>query len=148
MSFSNGGLPSHRREDYQRKKETRHNKWYCSCQNFIPSWISSLCASVYVNTNHPHKDTHTQIHHHRKKHTTALTDSTIPPIKDVGKAVRLPQSETSLFIYLQEFRVITGITAALGCDISLKSQVRGAPSGDMPGRKCDSFPPLISNQIK
>lgn len=63
------------------------------------------CASVYVNTNHPHKDAHTNTH--------------IPPIKDVGKAVRLPQSETSLFIYLREFRVITGITAALGCDISL-----------------------------
>lgn len=82
------------------------------------------CASVYVNTNHPHKrHTHThnraQIHYYQKKYAPALTHSTIPPIKDVGKAVRLPQSETGLFIYLREFRVITGITAALGCDISL-----------------------------
>lgn len=100
--------------------------------------IFLTCAAVYVNTSRPHKDRHT----HRTTH------GTIPPIKDVRKTARLPQSETSLFIYLREFRVITGITAVLGCDISLENQVHGAPSGDMPGRKCDSFPPLISNQIK
>lgn len=125
VSFSNGGLPlKHRQEGgLSRKREkTKQMMLQLSKFHLILNFLLT-CASVYVNTKHPHKDTQTparvQIHDYQKKYTIVLAHSTIPPIKDVGKAVRLPQSETGLFIYLREFRVITGITAALGCDISL-----------------------------
>lgn len=138
-----------RRLSQSKKKKKRREgkkKLYCSCQNFILSEFL-LYKCVYVNTSHPHKDTHANTQP-PKKYTPVLTHSAISPVKGVGKPVRLSQRKANLFIYLFEFRVITGITVVLGCDISLSSQVHSAPSRDVPGRKCDSFPLLISNQIK
>lgn len=85
-------------------------------------------------------------------HTHAQTRmGAISPVKDVGKSCQTFTKKSKfihLFIYLCEFRVIRGITAALGGDISLESRVRRVRRGgdDVPGS--DSFPPLISNQIK
>lgn len=99
------------------KKKKKGGGVYCSCQNFILSEFL-LYKCVYVNTSHPHKDTYTNTQP-LKKYTPPLTHSAISPVKGVEKPVRLSQRKANLFIYLSEFRVITGITVALGGDISL-----------------------------
>lgn len=98
-----------------------------SCLNF-----SFTRASLHVNTStHPHKYTRTYttikaqttIHTYCMHiHTNMHTHTSVFPVKDVGKPVTLLTKKRKL-IYLFEFRVITGITSALCCDISLWNQM-------------------------
>lgn len=107
------------REDYHSQKKKRgENKLYCSCQNFILSeFLLYKCLTIC-------KHKHTPTQRHTLKYTTTkkihIYVHTQCNFSSQG-CWKTCQTLTkkSKFIYLFEFRVITGITMVLGCDISL-----------------------------
>ena len=132
LSVSNGSVPSAhmaaRRLSQSKKKKRRRREGktsytvavkVSSCLNFFLYKCLSICKHKHTHTK-THEQTHSRWEAHAcaHTHTHTHTHTAVLPVKDVGKPVRL-FTKKSKFIYLFEFRVITGITAVLGCDISL-----------------------------
>lgn len=104
--------------DYlSQKKKRGENKLYCSCQNFILSEFLLYKFLSICKHKHTHTKTHTPIHSHLKVHAYAHTCCNSSS-QGCWKTCQT-FTKRSKFIYLFEFRVITGITVVLGCDISL-----------------------------
>lgn len=131
MTFSYGGVPSERRQEgrLSQEKEKRRDITNDTAAVKISSHLEFppyMCIRICKNKPPTQRKTHAHKHTHARKYTTIGKSTPVRShtaqslqSKMSEKAVRLPQRETRLFIYLREFRVITGITVALGCDIPL-----------------------------
>lgn len=86
--------------DYHSQKKKRgENKLYCSCQNFILSEsLSYKCLTICKHTHT--KDTHANTQPLKSTRLCTHCRFFFPPLKDVGKPVRLSQRKANLFIYL------------------------------------------------